>query len=472
LGFRRLLRDVPLLELNAKSMGAYITVAGDQISRVSRLTLVIGNAIIPSSMAVIYFLGIFALSKSFGLFVSCYLLIVAFFLSKILKRIRRLGFQLDECSKHVNSTFVDAVNSVASIRSLNSAETVSMKYRDLLKEHLNYQKEAENQQANSKLLPVFLLVLGLLIGTILLWFISPGSLSKDNVIYAVGMAFLLLRLFPALGQSLAALMAILSDMSAAEDVWAFIGTGLYETNKADESMAHENISSGQASELKLKSLSFSYPNSDIKIFDALSFKFRPGRIYGISGSSGKGKSTLGQILAGLIAPDTGEVVLGSPIDSREHKPKAGDVLLVTQTAAIMTGSYRFNLTLGYPASDAALQRVLWLSDIEHLVNGSPGGLDYELRYQGSNLSGGQKQRLALARALLRDPKVLILDEVTNGLDKKSRDNVMLRLIEEYKQKILIFISHDDEILNFCDEIISFNSFGVEFNERRTVSSHP
>jgi ATP-binding cassette subfamily B protein len=128
-------------------------------------------------------------------------------------------------------------------------------------------------------------------------------------------------------------------------------------------------------------------------------------------------------------------------------------MLVEQQPKIFSSSVKENLLMGLQASDAELYAVLEIVNLDGMVRSLEAGLDTRLTYLGENFSGGQRQRLGIARALLRNPDVLILDEATSALDPETRIHVVAKLRERMRDGIIIFITHDEEIAAMADEVL-------------------
>lgn len=200
----------------------------------------------------------------------------------------------------------------------------------------------------------------------------------------------------------------------------------------------------------LEHVSFAYGDRG-PVLDDVSFRFVAGRTYAIVGPSGAGKSTLADILLGLSTPDSGVVVVNEGALTREAA--RARFMLVEQQPKIFSNTIKENLLMGARAGDAALYQALETVNLDGLVRALDRGLDTRLTYLGENFSGGQRQRLGIARALIRQPDVLILDEATSALDAITRVDVVAKLRERMRDGIIIFITHDPEIAALADEVL-------------------
>ena len=202
--------------------------------------------------------------------------------------------------------------------------------------------------------------------------------------------------------------------------------------------------------MSLQNISFGYGDR-ARILDDINFNFCAGHTYAIVGPSGAGKSTLADLLLGLSLPDSGKIVvnMGDVALERAHTR----FMLVEQQPKIFSTSVRNNLLLGISADDDALYQALEVVNLDDVVRSLELGLNTCLNYQGENFSGGQRQRLGIARALIRQPDVLILDEATSALDPDTRVEVVAKLRSKMRDGIIIFITHDPEIAALADEVL-------------------
>lgn len=206
-------------------------------------------------------------------------------------------------------------------------------------------------------------------------------------------------------------------------------------------------------------LSFAYPGAERLALDNVSLTIKPGEKIGIVGRMGSGKSTLGRMLIGLYQPRSGAVKFGD-VDIRQLPPVdlRGRVGFLTQDVVLFYGSIRDNITLGDPTvNDDLLIRASTLAGVTEFVRANPAGFGAQVGEQGKALSGGQRQAVGLARALVRDPEVLILDEPTSNMDNASEQTVQKRLGTIMQDKTLILITHRLSMLAIVDRLIVMES---------------
>ncbi len=206
---------------------------------------------------------------------------------------------------------------------------------------------------------------------------------------------------------------------------------------------------------EMDNVSFSYPNSQLPAVSNANLKIRPGEKIGVIGAMGSGKSSLVRLLLGLYQPTEGSVRFGG-VDIRQI-PSAnlrGRVGVLPQDVVLFYGSVRDNIALGDPSiNDHLILRAAALAGVTDFVRNHPQGFGAQVGEQGKALSGGQRQAVALARALVRDPEIIILDEPTSNMDTTSEYMLQRRLEKIIGDNTLILITHRLSMLRMVDRLI-------------------
>lgn len=207
--------------------------------------------------------------------------------------------------------------------------------------------------------------------------------------------------------------------------------------------------------IECRALDFTYGRDLPPSVSGLNLEIRAGERVAILGKMGSGKSTLLRLLLGLYAPTKGQVLAdGVDVGHVDPADLRGRVALVTQEPRLMYGSLRDNLLMAAPhASDEELLRVAQVTGVAALAARHPQGYGMLIGERGETLSGGQKQAIALARALLAKPEVLLLDEPTSGMDMGSERMVLEALKPLLENRTLVVVTHKPSMLQFVDRIV-------------------
>lgn len=200
---------------------------------------------------------------------------------------------------------------------------------------------------------------------------------------------------------------------------------------------------------------YRYPGGNDDIIKNFTLAVEPGECVAFVGSSGSGKSTIMNMIIGFLKPTKGTLRIdGKPIDALDLSDYRHFISVVPQNSILFTGSIRDNITYGlHSVPEEVLDRVVHLANIYEFTKDLPDGLDTIVGENGANLSGGQKQRISIARALIRDPKILILDEATSALDNISEYQVQKAINHLTQGRTTFVVAHRLSTIRNADKII-------------------
>ncbi|MFK0088844.1 type I secretion system permease/ATPase [Pseudomonas sp. NPDC090755] len=207
--------------------------------------------------------------------------------------------------------------------------------------------------------------------------------------------------------------------------------------------------------LEVSHVTFRYTGQNAAALNGVSFSVKPGERIGIIGRSGSGKSTLARLMMGFYAPDEGQILLDNldlrQLDIADLRHQIG---YVAHDLPLLAGSLRDNLTLGARyVSDARMLEVAELTGVSELARQHPQGFDRPVGERGQLLSGGQRQSVLLARAMLLEPPIMILDEPTSHMDNASEDQLRQRLHGWVQGKTLLLVTHRTSMLSLVDRLL-------------------
>ena len=231
---------------------------------------------------------------------------------------------------------------------------------------------------------------------------------------------------------------------------------VFQMGSRDEKETNgKNIQESEVSELILKNVDFSYSDTGYKTLEDISFHVKQGEIIGVAGSMGMGKTTLLKLLAGYETQDSGEIIL---IDGKSLSEcndfLANHTSMVFQETSLFSGTIKENLLLAKPnATDDDLVNALKVAQAYEFVYEMPKQLASKLSKMGKNLSGGQRQRLSIARGILKDRKILLLDDSFSALDYLTESKIRTELISRKKHYITFLSSQRIASLMIADKIV-------------------
>lgn len=207
--------------------------------------------------------------------------------------------------------------------------------------------------------------------------------------------------------------------------------------------------------IEFRDVDFRYPNAPELALTKVSFKINPGEHVALIGPIGSGKSTIARLLIGLYPPSSGLVMVDGT-DIRQFSPASlrAKVGALFQDNVLLTGTIRENIMLGRDDVDEAeMLRAAEVSGAHDFISQIPNGYDLRLHDRGEGLSGGQRQSIAMARALVGRPPILVLDEPTSSVDTETEARLIHRLKNEFQGRTLILITHRPSLLNLSDRVI-------------------
>ncbi|WP_433501578.1 ABC transporter ATP-binding protein [Sphaerimonospora sp. CA-214678] len=300
-------------------------------------------------------------------------------------------------------------------------------------------------------LPTLGVLAVLLVGAVRL---ESGSLATGDLVQVSYLFTLLAWPIRALGWVLAELPRSVVGWSRVRDVLDATGSMTYGTASLD--------GAGPA-RVTAENVRYGYDPA-VPVLKDVSFRVEPGRTVAVVGPTGSGKSTLTQLLARLIDPDDGVIRIdGTGLRDVTKGGVSGAVALVLQQTFLFDDTVRGNVTLGLDVPDEKIWAALRLAQAEGFVSALRSGLDTRVGERGASLSGGQRQRLALARALVREPRLLILDDATSSVDPQVEKRILHGLREESAQSTVVVVAYRMATIALADEVV--------YLEHGTVTDH-
>ncbi len=348
-------------------------------------------------------------------------------------------------SDHAFAVLFDSFRSLPFLRTLNAERRFADSPRQSLGDFKDGNCAMDGLTVSfGALLGVFLVVGEIVVLGVAGTFAAKGAIPVgDVVVYQM--------LFLAAMQSVQGIVSLLPETAALRE-------GVESLN---EIFAHAPPRRGgvridAVESLDFRNVTFAYPGACAKpVVQDFSATFRVGNVVALVGANGTGKTTILKLATSALEPQSGEILVnGSPLATLDTESFRRRVGIVFQDSLLVSGTIRDNITLRDPAfTQEDIDEAIALSGLEEVVKRLPLGLDTRVGLWGQSLSGGEMQRLAIARALIRKPSILVLDEVTNHLDAEARETFgkLLRCLAP--GRIVLVVSHDPALINLCDEKI-------------------
>ncbi len=356
-----------------------------------------------------------------------------------------------ESSAVVNSQIIESLKGIETIKSFNATNQVFEKVQSQFKEMMDKSFKNANLDNLQSNLKTALQVIG---STMLLWvgtyLVIEGNLSIGQLItYNALMSFFTTPL-----QNIINLQVKIQTAKVANDRLnevffldrEFLGEATSQPTNNVELFTKEPL-------IKVNHLSFAY-GFDENVLNDLSFSIKPNEKVAIVGMSGSGKSTLAKLFVNFYTAQKGEIeIQGKSIQDIPRIDLRNKIGYVSQETFFFSGSIFENLIFGLDYQPTE-EQIIWaceIAQIKEYIEGLPLKFQSPIEEGASNLSGGQKQRLALARALLKNSEILILDEITSGLDTSSEHQIIQNLMN-LENKTILFIAHHLSIAKDCDQV--------------------
>ncbi len=249
----------------------------------------------------------------------------------------------------------------------------------------------------------------------------------------------------------------------------FVYNNLTESMKTDKKMAAERMAiAGPAlrleDKIELKNITFAYPDADKNIFTGADMVVPKGKSVGIMGSSGAGKSTIVDILLGLLHVKEGEILCDGKNIFSNYESWLAQVGYIPQSIYLIDESIRDNIAFGIDQdeiSDERIWEVCREAQLADFIKSLPEGLDTKIGDRGVRLSGGQRQRIGIARALYHNPEILVFDEATSALDNETEAAVMEAVNSFHGKKTMVIIAHRLNTIEKCDIIYEVKDEKIE-----------
>ena len=389
----------------------------------------------------------FTISPQLTLFVTLFIPISGFIISIIGKKLRKDSKEVQQQQSNFLSIIDETISGQKVIKSFLSENFFHNKFKSI--NNLLYR--FSNKVINRKnLAGPFSEFMGILVIGVLLWFggkmvLINETISGTTFIVFMGLAYNILTPAKNLSKSF---YSIKKGNAAAERVFEIIE---YNKNKYDENRTLDFKKFKK--NITFNNVEFSY--GELKILDKISFTINKGESVALVGSSGSGKTTIANLLNGFFGPTSGNILIDDiSISNITKESLYRNISIVTQESILFNDTILNNIRIGnLEASKEDIIEASKEANAHEFIQEQLNSYDTTIGDYGNNLSGGQKQRLTIARAMLKSPSILILDEATSSLDSKSEKKIQNAIDKLMHGKTSLIIAHKFSTIKKCDKII-------------------
>jgi len=384
------------------------------------------------------------------------MLAATFFIAKVIKPLlNRVGENARVSQASLYKWILQGVSGIKDVKVIHKEEYFVSEYKKHAYDYAGYQIQ------NTVLTNVpRLLIETVAIGGILLYIaisLMAGGKMEDMLPMVSAFALAAVRLLPSVNR-LNTYMANIAYFEPAlnyiyDNVDALDLQKIHEDKGEEEALALPEVTLKE--KIELSDITFAYPNTDKYIFAHADMSIPVGKSVGIVGSSGSGKTTVVDILLGLLKMESGEIKSDGTNVFENYPMWLSNIGYIPQTIYMLDDSIRNNIAFGVAPDkidDARVWKVLEQAQLKEFVEELPEKLDAQIGERGVRISGGQRQRLGIARALYHDPELLIFDEATSALDNDTETAIMEAIDSLHGEKTMVIIAHRLRTIENCDMI--------------------
>ncbi len=428
---------------------------GDTMARISTDVLEIQNSFlsilelfIREPLTIIFTLGMMLfMSPQLTLFVFIFIPVSGFIISLIGKQLKKQSEKVQREQGQFLSIIEETLGGLKVIKGFNAENIFSDKFKDSTQRFFRFSNTLYNRQNLASPSSEFL---GICVIAVLLWYggrlvFVTGTLEAEMFMSYIGLAYNILTPAKAISK---ANYGVKRGNAAAERVLEVLNTTSPLEDKPDAEKKNDFNS-----KISIENISFKY--EDEYVLTDFSLEVPKGNSVALVGQSGSGKSTIANLVTRFYDINQGSIKIDN-IDIRDLTKKSlrGLMGLVTQDSILFNDSVKNNLLVGNPkANDDEIIDALKVANAWEFVNDLPKGIETNIGDSGNKLSGGQKQRLSIARAVLKNPPIMILDEATSALDTESERLVQSALENMMKNRTSIVIAHRLSTIQNSDLIV-------------------
>ncbi|MEW6160391.1 MAG: ABC transporter ATP-binding protein [Verrucomicrobiota bacterium] len=401
-----------------------------------------------ASIALFYLIALIWISLPLTLFAVLVGTLIGTLITFVYRRLSKTGIDLTESNKKLSSVLLESFAGVRVVRATHAQIHESSRFQAACETQAALEERSARSSAMLTPIVETLAVAGaiVIIGGAYLLLVQTGRMLSSHL---SGFAFILVRL-----------VSLMNQLYGMQGYLLYLAGGVKAVEQWLQSPQHPHRPFGQRaftevhSAIRFKFVGYVYPNGK-RGLENVTMEIPAGKTVALVGESGSGKSTIASLLLRFRAPTEGTIEVDGT-DYWEFSPATWhqNVAVVEQEAFLFHDTLSNNIGYGFPdVSRDAVQLAIKRAHLDDVVTRLPEGLETIVGERGTMLSGGQRQRLAIARALVRDPKILILDEATSALDSISEKQVQAAIREAQEGRTVVVIAHRLSTIRHADHIV-------------------
>lgn len=389
------------------------------------------------------------------LFILAVFGVMTLLILKILKpRLNKIGAQNQAIQSRIAKWRLQAIYGLKDVKVLNREEFFVRNYYETGKVGANVARNYAVLNNTPRLLIETMFIISVL--SFIMVYVNGGGDISVMMTTLTTFAVAAMRVLPSVNR----INTYITEIAYTQPSLDFVYQNLQEGMKTDAMLA-ERRANAQVDKLKLEDkielnhISFHYPDTDKNIFTDARMVIPKGKSVGIIGASGAGKSTVVDVLLGLLHAQEGEITCDGVNIFKNYESWLAQIGYIPQSIYLIDESIRENIAFGIDADrvdEARIWEVLKEAQLKEFVEELPEGLDTTIGDRGVRLSGGQRQRIGIARALYHDPEILVFDEATSALDNETEAAVMEAVNSFHGKKTMVIIAHRLNTIEKCDII--------------------
>lgn len=347
-----------------------------------------------------------------------------------------------------SKSLLQGLTGVGELKLFNKEKFFISKYTESNKYYYELNRKSQFMQHVQRFYLEFILIISIVV---LCFAIMFRGESISNILPSLSLfLFASLRMLPSANRIISNLQAMRFTKAGVDLIHEEFKTFV---DQGDAKDIQENGISTISDSIEFDRISYTYPMAQQQALDAVSIRIQAGTVVGIIGQSGSGKTTLVNMLTGLLTPSSGKYLVDGNDITRSSRQIQKLIGYVPQTIFLLDDTLKRNIAFGLPdelIDEKRLHEVIEAAQLQQVVTDMPGGVEGIVGERGLKLSGGQRQRIGIARALYRNPELLILDEGTSALDAETETYIMESVARLKGKLTILLIAHRYSTLHICD----------------------